>query len=208
MTSKPVVTIAGNVGVGKSTLTELLAESLGWTPFFEAVDDNPYLPDFYRNMQQWSFHSQTFFLSRRLRYHREILAHPNPVIQDRCIYEDAEIFAHNLYQQGSMTDRDYALYRDLYEEFIHLLPPPALMVYLKASVPTLISRIQRRGRSYEQDMSSRYLEQLNKLYDQWIEGFTLCPILVISADQFDFVRDDRHFEELQQMIVEKLAEAG
>ena len=169
MTKKYSIAIAGNMGVGKSALTGRLTDNLGWTPLYEAVDDNPYLADFYRNMPQWSFHSQIFFLSRRLRLLRNMLNHPGTVVQDRTIYEDAEIFARNLYQRGNMSARDYQVYRGLYEEFIQFLPAPDLLIYLKASVPTLIERILRRGRDFEQDVSPLYLQQLNELYNAWID---------------------------------------
>ncbi|MCK6626727.1 MAG: deoxynucleoside kinase [Anaerolineae bacterium] len=199
------IAIAGNMGVGKSTLTRLLAKDLSWTPFYEAVDDNPYLADFYKDMRQWSFHSQIFFLSRRLRYQRDIANYPESVVQDRSIYEDAEIFARNLHQRNNMTQRDYQLYRDLYEEFIQFLPRPDLIVYLKASLPTLIERIHRRGRDFEQDVSPLYLQQLNELYNAWIEDFTLCPILTVPADNLDFVRFPRDFALIREKIMEKLA---
>ncbi len=204
MKQKYSIAIAGNMGVGKSTLTRLLIDELGWTAFYEAVDDNPYLADFYKDMQQWSFHSQLFFLSRRLRYHREIAAHPNHVIQDRSVYEDAEVFARNLHQRRNMKDRDYQLYRDLYEEFIKIVPPPNVIVYLKASVPTLIERIHRRGRDFEQDISPLYLQQLNELYNAWIEDFTLCPILTIETDFLDFVRFPQDFEVIKEQICQKI----
>lgn len=204
MITKTHVAIAGNMGVGKSTLTRLLSQGLGWTPFYEAVDDNPYLADFYKDMRQWSFNSQVFFLSRRLRCHREIANHPKAVIQDRSVYEDAEIFARNLYQRCNMSDRDYQLYRSLYEEFIHILPAPDLIVYLKASVPTLIERIHRRGRDFERDVSPLYLQQLNELYNAWIEDFTLCPVLTVPADDLDFVRFDSDFACIKENVLEKL----
>ncbi len=205
MVKKHFITIAGNIGVGKSTLSRLLANELGWTPFYEAVDDNPYLVDFYQDMRQWSFHSQIFFLSRRLHYHRQMLNHPNTVIQDRSIYEDAEIFARNLHQRCNMSDRDYRVYRSLYEGCIQFLPPPDLIVYLKASVPTLIERIHRRGRDFEQDISPLYLQQLNELYNAWIEDFTLCPILTVPADDLDFVRFNTDLLLIKEKIQEKLA---
>jgi len=205
MITKYSIAIAGNMGVGKSTLTRLLAEHLGWTPIYEAVDDNPYLADFYKDMRQWSFNSQIFFLSRRLRYQREIVNHPSTVIQDRSIYEDAEIFARNLHQRSNMSLRDYQVYRGLYEEFIQFLPRPDLIVYLKASLPTLIERIHRRGRDFEQEVSPLYLQQLNELYNAWIEDFTLCPILTVPADNLDFVRFSQDFTIIKDKIMEKLA---
>jgi deoxyadenosine/deoxycytidine kinase len=205
MSQKYFIAVAGNIGVGKSTLTNLLVEHSGWTPFYEAVDDNPYLADFYQDMRRWSFHSQIFFLASRLRSHREILNHPHPVVQDRSIYEDAEIFARNLHQCGNMSDRDYQVYRRLYQEFIQFLPPPDLIVYLKASVPTLLERIRRRGRDFEQDVSPLYLQQLNELYNAWIEDFTLCPVLTIAADNLDFVRFETHFHHIKEEILQKLA---
>lgn len=199
------ITIAGNMGVGKSTLTQLLAESLDWTPFLEAVDDNPFLEDFFQDMHRWSFHSQVFFLSRRFRIHREISQHPGSVIQDRSVYEDADIFVRNLYRLGKMSDREYQLYRDLYEEFVQLLPKPDLVVYLKASIPTLIARVQRRGRHFERYISPLYLQQLNELYNAWIEDYTLCPILTIDTDRLDFVRSSDDFDRIRDEI---LAEVG
>jgi deoxyadenosine/deoxycytidine kinase len=204
MSEKYFIAVAGNMGVGKSTLTKLLVDQLGWTPFYEAVDDNPYLTDFYEDMRQWSFHSQIFFLSSRLRSHREILNHPHPVVQDRSIYEDAEIFARNLHLRGNMSNRDFQVYRSLYQEFIQFLPPPNLIVYLKASVPTLIERIHRRGRDFEQDVSPLYLQQLNELYNSWIEDFTLCPVLTVPSDNLDFVRFDADFVCIKEKILAKL----
>ena len=198
--NKLFIAIAGNVGVGKSTLTAKLAQRFNWTPFYEAVDDNPYLFDFYQDMQRWSFHSQIYFLSRRLRHHKDLMRHPNHVVQDRTVYEDAEIFAQNLYRQGNMHARDYASYRELYEVMVELLPPPTLMVYLKAGVPTLMRRIAKRGRDFERDISPDYLAQLNTLYNNWIASFTLCPVLTINADQLNFVRSKADFEEIAKQI--------
>lgn len=205
MINKRFVAIAGNVGVGKSTLTALLCQRLGWAPFPEAVDDNPYLADFYADMRRWSFHSQIFFLSRRLRHHRQLLDHPTSVVQDRSVYEDAEIFALNLYNQGHMEDRDYHSYRELYEVLTSFLPPPDLVVYLRASVDTLLGRIRRRGRDYEQDISPTYLEQLNRLYEGWIERFDLCPVLTVPADNLNFVDNGLHLDLIIDKVQEKLS---
>jgi len=203
--SKRFIAVAGNVGVGKSTLTSLLAERLNWEPFFEAVDDNPYLADFYQDMRQWSFHSQVFFLSRRLRHHHELLNHPNSVIQDRSVYEDAEIFARNLHEQGSMEDRDYESYRELYQIMCDLVPPPDLVIYLQADVETLLRRIRLRGRDYEQSIDPTYLQRLNRLYDEWIESFVLSPVLTIQASSLDFVANPHHLDRITESIEEKLA---
>jgi deoxyadenosine/deoxycytidine kinase len=202
---KKFIAVAGNIGVGKSTLTALLTEGLGWEPFYEAVDDNPYLADFYKDMRLWSFHSQVFFLSRRLRHHRQLLDRPGTVVQDRTVYEDAEIFAENLYRKGNMSERDYHTYRELYEAMSLFLPPPDLIVYLRASVPTLQRRIRMRGRDYEQEVPADYLEQLNQLYEEWIDGFSLCPVLTVPSDNLDFVKYNSHMELIAAKIVEKLS---
>lgn len=201
---KRFVAIAGNIGVGKSTLTALLRQQLNWEPFFEAVKDNPYLADFYKDMRRWSFHSQIYFLSRRLRHHWQLLQRTNSVIQDRTVYEDAEIFARNLYQQDLMAERDYRSYCELYEVVTTVLPPPDLIVYLRASVPTLQDRIQRRGRPFERDIAASYLEQLNQLYEEWIDGFSLCPVLTVPSDDLDFVLNPDHLELITEKILEKL----
>ena len=203
--TKYFVAIAGNVGVGKSTLVGRLADKLGWTPFYEAVDENPYLSDFYRDMRTWSFHSQIFFLSKRLRHHRGLLDHPSSVLQDRSVYEDAEIFAKNLYRQGHMDDRDYGAYRELYEVLTLYLPPPDLVVYLRASVPTLLKRIAMRGRDYERNISAKYLASLNDLYEEWIENFTLCPVLTIPADDLDYVNREAHLDLVTSIITGRLS---
>ena len=201
---KKFIGVAGNVGVGKSTLTHLLSEYLYWEPFYEAVDDNPYLADFYRDMQAWSFHSQVYFLSRRLGHHRQIIERPGTVIQDRTVYEDAEIFARNLFLQGHMSERDWKSYWSLYQTVITILPPPDLVIYLQASVPQLQERIRQRGRDYEQDISVEYLTQLNDLYDEWVEGFALGPVLTVPTDNLNFVAVNSHLELIASRVLEKL----
>jgi deoxyadenosine/deoxycytidine kinase len=201
---KRFVAIAGNIGVGKSTLVSMLCERLDSEPFYEPVSENPYLADFYSDMATWSFHSQVFFLTRRLRAHHELAQHPGSVVQDRSVYEDAEIFAQNLYRQGYFRERDYETYRDLYETAVQLLPPPDLMIYLRASVPTLQSRIARRGRDYEKSIAPDYLEGLNELYEDWIGNFVLCPVLTVPADDLDFVVHPGHFKLIAAKVMEKL----
>ena len=201
---KKFIAVAGNVGVGKSTLTGKLSEFLCWEPFYEAVDDNPYLADFYQDMCTWSFHSQIYFLSRRLGHHRQIIDRPGTVVQDRTVYEDAEIFARNLNLQGHMSERDWASYWDLYQTVITILPPPDLVIYLQASVPVLQERIRQRGRDYEQQIAEEYLTQLNELYDSWVEGFSLCPVLTIPTDDLNFVAVNSHLELIANRVLEKL----
>lgn len=198
------IIIAGNIGVGKSTLVNLLCERLGWDPFFEPVTENPYLTDFYHDMNTWGFHSQVFFLAHRLQIQYAIIKHPGSVIQDRSIYEDAEIFAHNLFLQGHLSRRDYDTYQALYKAMIDFLPPPDLVLYLQASVQTLRARIAQRKRDYERSISEDYLAHLNDLYHQWIDHFTLCPVLTIPADDLDYVAHSRHLDLIVQKVQDKL----
>jgi deoxyadenosine/deoxycytidine kinase len=201
---KKFIAVAGNIGVGKSTLVGLLAQRLAWQPFYEPVGENPYLADFYRDMRLWAFHSQIFFLTRRLRIHRELCDYPMSSIQDRSVYEDAEVFACNLYRQGLMLDRDYRSYRELYGVLTQFLPAPDLVVYLRAEVPTLLDRIAQRGRSYEQDIRPEYLAQLNELYEDWIRDFTLCPVLTVPAGDLNYVAHDSHLDLIVSKIHDKL----
>lgn len=201
---KKFVAVAGNIGVGKSTLVALLSQRLGWQPFYEPVGENPYLADFYRDMRAWAFHSQIFFLTRRLRTHRQLIEHANSAIQDRSVYEDAEVFARNLHRQGLMSERDYQAYRELYEVLSEFLPPPDLVVYLRASVATLQKRIANRGREYERTISAEYLGQLNTLYEEWIAHFGLCPVLTVPADDLDYVRHPGHLDLIACKVEEKL----
>ncbi len=201
---KKFIAVAGNIGVGKSTLVQKLCAKLNWDPFYEPVAENPYLADFYADMPSWSFHSQIFFLTHRLRSHHQLAKHPASVVQDRSVYEDAEIFAKNLYQQGHIRQRDYQTYRELYETVIEFLPPPDLVIYLRATVPTLLTRISRRGRAYERTISPEYLSGLNVLYENWISGFSLCPVLTVPADDLDYVAHAGHLRLIAAKVEEKL----
>jgi deoxyadenosine/deoxycytidine kinase len=201
---KKFVAVAGNIGVGKSTLVEKLCEKLDWEPYYEPVAENPYLIDFYNDMDSWAFHSQVFFLTHRLRSHLELLNYPTSVVQDRTVYEDAEIFAKNLYLQGHISDRDFATYRGMFELLINLLNPPDLVVYLRSSVETLQERINLRARDFESTISADYLGQLNILYEEWISGFHLCPVLSVPADMMDFVAYPGHLDLIAQKVEDKL----
>lgn len=201
---KKFVAIAGNIGVGKSTLVKMLCSEMDWDPFYEPVAENPYLSDFYHNMSAWAFHSQVFFLTHRLRSHFNLAQHPNSVVQDRSVYEDAEIFARNLYRQGNIADRDYQTYRELYETAVQFLPPPDLVIYLRASVETLSNRINSRGRDYERKILPNYLQNLNNLYESWIENFTLCPVLAVPADDLDYVAHPGHLRLIISKVNDKL----
>ena len=194
------IAVAGNIGVGKSTLVKLLSEELGWAPFYEPVALNPYLAEFYENMQAWGFHSQIYFLMTRLRIHRRLMDMNTSVIQDRSVYEDAEVFAYNLFLQDAINERDYNTYRELYQVLVEFLPPPDLVIYLKASVSTLLDRIAMRDRSYERTISASYLSDLNELYDSWVNHFNLCPVLTVPCDNLDYVAKPQHLA----LIVEKV----
>lgn len=201
---KKYVAVAGNIGVGKSTLVALLCQRLGWEPFYEPVTENPYLEDFYRDMRTWAFHSQVFFLTRRLRAHRQLMEHPTSVVQDRSVYEDAEIFALNLYRQGHIGERDYKSYYELYTVLTEFLAPPDLVVYLRADVPTLVKRIQNRSRAYERQIAPEYLAQLNVLYEEWIARFSLCPVLTVPAGDLDYVSNPSHMDLVVSKVLDKL----
>lgn len=194
------IAIAGNIGVGKSTLTGLLSKHFGWEPFYEANAENPYLADFYTDMQRWSFHSQVFFLGKRLEHHHQLLQHPGSVVQDRTVYEDAEIFARNLYDRGQMSDRDYDAYHRLYAAISAFLPPPHLVIYLQASVDQLLTHIQRRGRAFERNISPDYLAQLNGLYEDWISRWTASPVLTIPMGGIDFMQNGHDFAHIAQQV--------
>lgn len=184
---KKYVAIAGNIGAGKSSLSGVLSDYFKWEAFYERVDDNPYLADFYNDMTRWSFNLQVFFLSSRFKHQRRIEEIPHSIVQDRSIYEDAEIFARNLNDMGLMSMRDYENYVELFSIMTSYLKAPDLLVYLKASVPTLVRHIQLRGRAYESSIRIEYLQRLNALYEDWIQRYDLGPKLIVDIDECDFV---------------------
>jgi deoxyadenosine/deoxycytidine kinase len=204
MSGKLFITIAGNIGTGKTTLTRMLAEHYGWMPHFESVADNPYLKDFYGDMARWSFPLQIYFLNHRYKTHREVGNGNASAIQDRSIYEDCHIFARNLFEGGNMEERDYRNYLDLYQEMIKLLPPPDLMIYLRKSLPRLVSQIKQRGRDYEQNIPEDYLTCLNKYYEEWIGAYNTGKLLIIDSDELDFVSHPEHFDHIAEKILDKL----
>jgi deoxyadenosine/deoxycytidine kinase len=194
------IAIAGNIGAGKSTLTQILSEKYLLTPVYEAVDENPYLEDFYQDMPRYAFHSQMFFLAKRLEQH---LHHINPgsrIIQDRTIYEDANIFARNLFEDGTMNLRDYNSYRKMYEAILQALRPPDLLVYIRASVPTLQAHIRKRGREYEMNISKHYLERLNTLYETFIAEYAFSKIVIIPGDSLEFVEKEEGLAEVLRRL--------
>lgn len=180
------IAIVGNIGAGKTTLTALLAKHLNYEPQFEAVDHNPYLEDFYSDMKRWSFNLQIYFLNSRFQQIMEIQNNNKNIIQDRTIYEDAYIFAENLHDMGLMTSRDYENYRAIFDNITSFIKPPDLLIYLRASVPTLVNNIQRRGREYEAGIRLDYLSKLNEKYKNWIDNYTVGKLLVLDKDNLDF----------------------
>jgi deoxyadenosine/deoxycytidine kinase len=180
------IAVAGNIGAGKTTLTELLAKHYKWTAHFEDVDENPYLNDFYNDMQRWSFNLQIYFLNSRFKQITDIRKSGKTIIQDRTIYEDAEIFAPNLHSMGLMSTRDFKNYKTLFDLMVSVIQAPNLLIYLRASVPTLVNQIQKRGREYESSIRIDYLKQLNDRYEKWISSYKLGKLLIINVDDLDF----------------------
>jgi len=195
------IAISGNIGTGKTTLTQLLADRFRWEPRFEAVEDNPYLSDFYSDMSRWSFPLQIFFLNHRLNVHKNISGGTVSAIQDRSIYEDANIFARNLYEQGHMEERDYVNYLSLYKSVCGELQPPSLMIYLRKDVDILKDRISKRGRDYEKSISDEYLSNLNLFYDEWMEGYSIGPKLIVQSNDRDFLYNKTDFNWLADEIL-------
>lgn len=202
---KRFILVAGNIGAGKTSLTERIGSRLGWRTAFESVMDNPYLPDFYTDMKQWSFHLQVYFLGHRAEQYMKLVADPQSSIADRSIYEDAYIFARALHHLGNLSERDYLSYRRLFNLVTGSLPAPDLLIFLKCSVPALMKRITNRGREMETSITSEYLQLLESFYKDWIQNFEVCPVLTIPSDDLDFVNKPKHLDIVVQRIQDKLA---
>ena len=203
--AKKIILVAGNIGSGKTSLTERIGERMGWQTAYESVVDNPYLPNFYADMKSWAFHLQVFFLGHRAKQYLELWEDPRSAILDRSIYEDAFIFARALHHMGNLNETDYQSYRQLFDLVINQLPAPSLLVYLQAPVPTLIKRIQQRARSMETGISPDYLELLETYYADWMNNFDLCPVLTIQSDDLDFVHKPQHLDVVVEKIQNKLS---
>ncbi|HSQ26068.1 MAG TPA: deoxynucleoside kinase [Anaerolineales bacterium] len=203
--TKRMILLAGNIGAGKTSLTERLGSRLSWQTAFESVSDNPYLPDFYADMRSWSFHLQVFFLGHRAQQYLDLYHSPHSAILDRSLYEDAYIFARALHHLGNLSERDYLAYRRVFDLVVKHLPAPDLLIYVKAPVPVLINRIQRRGREMESGISADYLSLLETFYEDWLQSFDLCPVLTIRTDDLDFVHKSKHLDVVVERIQDKLA---
>jgi deoxyadenosine/deoxycytidine kinase len=209
--TKRLILVAGNIGAGKTSLTERLGVRLGWKTAFESVADNPYLPDFYADMRKWSFHLQVFFLGHRAEQYLEMANSPQSAILDRSIYEDAYIFARALHHMGNLGEREYLTYRRVFDLLVSTLPPPNLLIYLKAPSPVLMNRIRQRARSMETGITTDYLALLESFYNDWIAAFDICPVLTIHTGKvgeerpLDFVHNPRHLDIVVDRIQDKLA---
>ncbi|MDR3605925.1 MAG: deoxynucleoside kinase [Oligoflexia bacterium] len=195
------IAIAGNIGTGKTTLAQMLSDRFGWKAHFEAVAGNPYLADFYGDMNRWSFPLQIYFLNNRFRAHQAISQSTGSAIQDRSIYEDANIFARNLFEQGDMEKRDYENYLNLYQTMTEFLSPPDIVVYLRKSLSRLKEQIAKRGRDYEKSIPETYLANLNRYYDDWMNSYQFGKKLIIESDDLDFVANPTDFEKITQQII-------
>lgn len=209
---KRSIAIAGNMGVGKSTLVEFLARTYGVMPFYEPNDDNPYLKDFYRDMKGWAFQSQLYFLASKFRLHQELDRQPGVVALDRTIFEDAEVFATALYQMRKINKRDWATYQSFYGAILDAIRPPDLMIYLKCSMRTLKARIRLRGRRIERDVPSSYLKRLDRLYEDWIAAYDLSEVLILETDRLDYIHDLVHrldvMERIEALLPPELGRPG
>ena len=203
--AKHLVLVAGNIGAGKTSLTERLGARLGWRMAYESVADNPYLPDFYADMRTWSFHLQIFFLGHRAQQYLEMAKLDQSVILDRSIFEDAHIFARALHHMGNLAERDYLAYRRLFDLVVSRLPPPDLLIYLRAPVAVLMDRIRSRARAIEGGITDEYLALLESFYDEWMQTFDTCPVLTIRTDDLDFVHKPGHLDIVVQRIQDRLA---
>ena len=197
---KRTIAIAGNMGTGKSTLVDFLARTYGVMPFYEPNDENPYLADFYKDMRRWAFQSQLYFLSNKFRLHQELDRQPGVVALDRTIFEDAEVFATALYQMRKIAKRDWGTYQDLYQAILNAIRPPDLMIYLRCSMRTLRARIRLRGRRMERDVPLAYLKRLERLYDDWIDRYTMSEVLVLETDRLDYIHDLVHRLDVMERI--------
>ncbi len=203
--TKRLILVAGNIGSGKTSITERLGERLKWQTGYESVVDNPYLADFYQDMKKWAFHLQIFFLGHRAKQHLALANSPLSAISDRSIYEDATIFARAAYQLNNISKRDYDAYRSVFDMVIRGLPHPDLLIHLKAPVPVLLERIQRRGRDMESNIPVEYLELLDSYYDDWMREFDLCPVLTIRSADLDFVNQPQHLDIVTQHVLDTLS---
>ncbi|MFL7837749.1 MAG: deoxynucleoside kinase [Candidatus Promineifilaceae bacterium] len=203
--AKRLILVAGNIGTGKTSITERVGERLGWETSFESVVDNPYLSDFYGNMKKWAYHLQVFFLGHRAEQHLALANSPRSAIADRSIYEDAYIFARALYHMNNLNERDYQSYRTLFDLVVRNLPRPDLLLYLEAPVPVLLERINQRGRQMESGISADYLSLLEAFYRDWLDSFDLCPVLTIHSADLNFVKNPHHLDIVVQRIEDKLA---
>lgn len=197
---KRSIAIAGNMGTGKSTLVDFLARTYGVMPFYEPNDENPYLADFYRDMKRWAFRSQLYFLSNKFRLHQELDRQPGVVALDRTIFEDAEVFATALFQMRKISKRDWGTYQDFYQAILNAIRPPDLMIYLRCSMRTLRARIRLRGRRMERDVPLAYLKRLERLYDDWIDRYTMSEVLVLETDRLDYIHDLVHRLDVMERI--------
>jgi len=202
--NKKLIVIGGNLGVGKTTLANKIGQHLNWHVGFESVSDNPYLVDFYNNMEMWAYHLQVYFLGHRAEQHLIAYNNYNQSILDRSIYEDGYIFATSLYHSGRIAKRDYYSYMTLFKYIINSLPTPHLLIYVKASIITISDRIKHRAQQFDKDLSSEYLQMINNYYENWINSFSLCPIITIDSDEYDFLNNENDLLSIIQQVKLKL----